>query len=77
MRIPQTYTQTEGGVVNIAFMIEFINNLDFADYLSVWENEFVEDIYDSFTIRQKATNWLSGKQIETIERIYKKLSREG
>ena len=56
---------------SIASMLEQISGLTDKD-LTQWERTFVDDIWEKFVEKEKRTEWISSKQVEIIDRIYRK-----
>jgi len=59
-------------LVSIASMIEQIDGLRDTTDLNEWEQGFVTNILERYLLAKKNTQALSGKQVEVIERIYRK-----
>jgi len=53
-------------------MIEQIDGLRDTTDLNEWEQGFVTNILERYLLAKKNTQALSGKQVEVIERIYRK-----
>jgi hypothetical protein len=59
-------------LVSIATMIEQLDGLRDTCDLTVWEQSFVTSILQRYLTAHKDTRMLSDKQVEVIERIYRK-----
>ncbi len=59
-------------LVSIGTMIEQIDGLRDTTGLTEWEQGFVTSILQRYLLANKDTQTLSGKQVEVIERIYRK-----
>lgn len=58
--------------VSIAVMIEQLDGLRDTSDLNQWEQDFVTSILDRYLRAKKDTRSLSGKQVDVIERIWRK-----
>ena len=59
-------------IVSIGTMIEQLDGLRDTGDLNAWENEFVTSILNRYLTAKKVTTGFSGKQVEIIEKIYRK-----
>lgn len=58
-------------MISVGTMIKQLGGLTGTDDLSDWENEFVGSIIDK-TQDGKVTGTLSDRQVQTVERIWRK-----
>lgn len=58
--------------VSIGTMIEQLDGLRDTRDLSEWEQGFVTSILDRYLQAQKDTRWMSSKQVDTVDRIWRK-----
>ena len=57
---------------SIGNMLEMCDGLRDTKDISDWENNFLTDMLEKYLIAKKSTSSFSGKQVETIEKIYNK-----
>lgn len=70
-RPPVTYTVVDGEMRSIGGMIERIKSIELSS-LTPFEMGFIEDMHAMYLERSKAVNWMSERQMEIVERIFKK-----
>lgn len=58
--------------VSIGTMIEQLDGLRDTDDLSEWEQGFVTGIVERYVMARKDTRWMSSKQVDIVERIWRK-----
>lgn len=58
--------------VSIGTMIEQLDGLRDTDDLSEWEQGFVTNILERYLTSGKDTRWMSSKQVDVVERIWRK-----
>lgn len=58
--------------VSIGTMIEQLDGLRDTDDLSEWEQGFVTNIVERYLLAKKDTRWMTGKQVDVVERIWRK-----
>lgn len=58
--------------VSIGTMIEQLDGLRDTDDLSEWEQGFVTNIIERYLTSGKDTRWMSSKQVDIVERIWRK-----
>lgn len=58
--------------VSLGIMIEQIDGLRDTKDLTAWENDFVASIVEQYLPANKDTRCFSGKQMEVIERLWRK-----
>lgn len=58
--------------VSIGTMIEQLDGLRDTRNLSEWEQGFVTNILERFLTSGKDTRWMSSKQVDVVERIWRK-----
>lgn len=58
--------------VSIATMIEQLDGLRDTSDLNQWEQDFVTSILERYLRAKKDTRSLTGKQVEVIERIWRR-----
>lgn len=58
--------------VSVATMIEQLDGLRDTSDLNQWEQDFVTNILERYLRAKKDTRSLTGKQVEVIERIWRK-----
>jgi hypothetical protein len=58
--------------VSIGAMIEQIDGLRDTDDLSEWEQGFATNIIERYLLADKDTRWMSSKQVDIVERIWRK-----
>lgn len=58
--------------VSIGTMIEQLDGLRDTDDLSEWEQGFVTNIIERYLTSGKDTRWMSNKQVDIVERIWRK-----
>lgn len=57
--------------VSVGTMIEQLHGLLGTGDLNKWENGFVEDIHEKYELWNKNTQHFSGKQVESVERVWR------
>lgn len=57
---------------SVGIMLEQVDGLTDTKDLNDLENEFVTSVYEKYVARGKKTNLLTAKQVEVIEKIWKK-----
>lgn len=58
--------------VSIGTMIEQLDGLRDTRDLSEWEQGFVTNILERYLTAGKDTHWMSSKQVDIVERIWRK-----
>jgi len=58
--------------VSIGTMIEQLDGLRDTKDLSDWEQGFVTSILERYLTAAKDTRWMTSKQVDVVERIWKK-----
>jgi len=58
--------------VSIGTMIEQLDGLRDTDNLSEWEQGFVTNIVERYVMARKDTRWMTGKQVDVVDRIWRK-----
>ena len=58
--------------ISIGTMIEQLDGLRDTDDLSEWEQGFVTNIIERYLTSGKDTRWMSSKQVDIVERIWRK-----
>lgn len=63
-----------GGAVNASLTVMLRQCEGLIDTVDVteWENEFLRDVAERWHAEKERTVWMSGKQIQVLERIWKK-----
>lgn len=59
-------------LVSIGTMVEQLDGLRDTDSLSEWEQGFVTNILERYLQAGKDTRWMSGKQVDIVEKIWRK-----
>ena len=59
-------------MISMGTMIEQIDGLRDTDSLTEWEQEFVTSVVEKFLLAKKSTQGFTGKQVEIVERIWRK-----
>ena len=59
-------------LVSIGAMIEQLDGLRDTKDLTEWEHDFVTSILERYLLAKKNTQGFTGKQVEVIERIWRK-----
>lgn len=58
--------------VSVGTMIQQLSGMLGTPDLTDWEFGFVSDVFEKYCERGQDTKWMSGKQLEIINRIYQK-----
>jgi hypothetical protein len=58
--------------VSISTMIDQLDGLRDTKDLSEWEQGFVTNILERYLLAKKDTRWMSSKQVDVVERIWRK-----
>ena len=58
--------------VSLGAMIEQIDGLWDTKDLTIWENGFVESVYEQYLLAKRDTRKFSAKQVEVIDRLWRK-----
>ena len=59
-------------MISMGTMIEQIDGLRDTDSLTEWEQDFVTSVVEKFLLAKKSTQGFTGKQVEIVERIWRK-----
>ena len=59
-------------MASLSIMVEQIDGLRDTSDLTEWENDFVTSIVERYEAAKKDTRTLTAKQVEIVERIWKK-----
>lgn len=58
--------------VSIGTMIDQLDGLRDTNDLNEWEQGFVTNILERYLLAKKDTRWMSSKQVDVVERVWRK-----